>query len=577
MDGQSVMSEEQPCMSTIMTVTAGARVSMRRRILMSLALAAALAAPAFGAAPAPDTQAPSFALPSLHAGHWSLASTRGRVVVVNFFATWCPPCRAETPDLVATEKRYAQKGVVFVGVDDREDPALVAVFVKTKGIRYPVVLDSDGSVSKAYDVRAIPTTYIVDRNGVIRYRQVDQLDATTLAGALDAVLSGSPLPQSLAARNFSNTASAATSTVQASVATAKASTPPASGALDEAIATGTAANKKLDALLARPDADSISYFEVNATRDKLNTALAEAYTLRGSLPGSKTATDDQTQAALLRGQVLLDQEQYTQAGEQFNTALQLSPKDTNAYDGAYMAAYELKDYAKAQQIASAEATLVPDDPESWLTVASAQNSLKNYSAALDAERTALDLATTAYAKDPTSKSDAYELGRVWLKMARTQVMAGDVSAAKPLLVQSQAAAPGTIVAQQSGELFASLEPAELAIDSTEAREALGATSQPAKVYVTVRNPSAASRQVSLRATGLPPKWLLSFCYSTVCNPFKVSFMLPAGASKRIELLVAPLAATGGPWSMRVDATGKTTASVKVEAKTANASITIHAS
>jgi thiol-disulfide isomerase/thioredoxin/tetratricopeptide (TPR) repeat protein len=542
-----------------------------------LTLALALAGPAIAAAPAEDTQAPSFTLPGLKSGHWSLSSTRGHVVVVNFFATWCPPCRAETPDLIAAEKRYASKGVIFVGIDDREDPSLVAVFVKTKGIRYPIVLDSDGSVSKAYDVRAIPTTYIVDRSGVIRYRQVDQLDAATLEGALDAVLSGSQLPQTIAAKNLLATASEATAKVETSLATAKASTPPAVASLDEAIAMGTAANTKIDNLLARPDSDSISYFEVTAARDKLNTALADAYALRGSLPELKTSTDDQTQAALLRGQVLLDQEQFDQASAQFDTAMKLSPKNTAAYDGAYMAAYERKDYARAQQVASAEAVLVPDDPESWLTVASAQNSLKDYSAALDAERTALNLAATRYAKNPTSKAAAYELGRVWLKMARTQVMAGDTAAAKPLLSQSEAAAPGTIVAQQSGELLASLEPAQLAIESTEARQALGAASQPAKVFVTVRNPSNASRQVNLQATGLPAKWVLSFCYSTVCNPYKVSFTLPAGGSKRIELLVAPLAATDGPWSMRVDATGTASARVHVEAKTSNASITIHAS
>ena len=190
---------------------------------------------------------------------------------------------------------------------------------------------------------------------------------------------------------------------------------------------------------------------------------------------------------------------------------------------------------------------------------------------------ALALASDAYAKNPSDKSAAYELGRVWLKMARTQVMAGNDHAALPLLAQSQAAAPSTIVAQQSSELAASLAPMPVAIETTEVRGAQGATSQPAKVFVVVRNPAAIARTINLTATGLPAKWLLSFCYSTVCNPYKVSFSLPAGGSKRIELLVAPLAATGGPWSMTVDARGQTEAHVQVEAKTAKAQITIHAS
>jgi cytochrome c biogenesis protein CcmG/thiol:disulfide interchange protein DsbE len=561
-----------------------ARAAAFRTAAAALALAGLMAMPAAGAAPtqgvaAPPegVAAPTFTLASLGAPHWALASARGHVVVVNFFATWCPPCRAETPDLVAIEKRYASKGVIFVGVDDREDPALVSVFVKSKGIRYPIVLDNDGAVSRAYDVRAIPTTYVLDRNGVIRYRQVDQLDAPLLASVLDAVVAGEPVPQSVASQRFHTAAADATAQIQADLKTAASATPVQTQPLDSAIQTGVAANKKLDDMLSQPDAVSINYFDMTATRGTLNTALADAYAARASVPDSKTATADQTEAALLRGQVLLDQERFPEAATQFATAMQLAPKDTRGYDGAYMAAYEQKQYASAADIASAEAQLTPDDPEAWLTVASSQNALKNYTAALEAERKALALVSQTYAKDPASKAGAYELGRVWLKMARTQLLAGNAAAARPLLVQAQAAAPSTIVAQQANEQFVAIEPSQIAIDKTELTQADGASAQPAKVYVIVRNPSAQGRTINLIASGLPPKWLVSFCYSTVCNPYKVSFALPARGSKRIELLVAPLAKTDGPWSMSVDASGRPTAHVHVDAKTAKAAITISAS
>jgi len=556
--------------------TPGVRAG-RRFVLLALALLAALAQRATAAPPTEGVQAPTFTLASLNAPHWSLSGTRGHVVVVNFFATWCPPCRAETPDLVAIEKRYASKGVIFVGVDDREDAALVSTFVKSKGIRYPIVLDTDGAVSREYDVRAIPTTYVLDRDGTIRYRQVDELDAPLLSGVLGAVLAGSPIPESVASQKFHSTANGATTQISADLTSAQSSTPPNALALDSAIATGVAANKQLDDQLSKPDAASINYFDVNATRDKLDTVLANAYTARAALPGSKTATADQTEAALLRGQVFMDQEQFAQAAEQYDVAMKLTPTDTRGYDGAYMAAYEQKNYATAAQIADAEAKLAPDDPESWLTVASARNALKDYPAALDAERKALAIAGPAYAKDPTAKAAAYELGRVWLKMARTQLLAGNPAAARPLLVQSQAAAPGTIVQQQANEQYVALEPAHIAIEQTAVTQAQGASAQPAKVFVIVRNPSSANRTINLTASGLPPKWLLSFCYSTVCNPYKVSFALPAGGSKRIELLVAPLAQTGGPWSMSVNASGQATAQVHVDAKTAKAAITVSAS
>ncbi len=543
-----------------------------------MAMPAGAAAPPSAAVPPPEgVAAPAFTLASLSAPRWTLAGTRGHVVVVNFFATWCPPCRAETPDLVAIEKRYAAKGVIFVGVDDREDAALVSVFVKTKGIRYPVVLDSDGAVSRAYDVRAIPTTYVLDRNGVIRYRQVDQLDAPLLSSVLNAVVAGEPIPESVASQHFHNVAATATDQISADLKTASATTPPQAQPLDRAVQTGVAANKKIDDMLSQPDAVSINYFDMTATRGKLNSALADAYAARASVPDSKTVVADQTEAALLRGQVLLDQERFAEAAVQFDTAMKLAPKDTRGYDGAYMAAYEQKQYTTAADIAAAEAQLTPDDPEAWLTVASSQNALKNYTAALEAERKALAIVSQTYAKNPASKPGAYELGRVWLKMARTQLLASNQTAARPLLVQAQAAAPSTIVAQQASEQYVALEPAQIAIDKTELTQASGASAQPAKVYVVVRNPSAQGRTINLIASGLPPKWLVSFCYSTVCNPYKVSFALPARGSKRIELLVAPLAKTDGPWSMSVDASGRPTARVHVDAKTAKAAITISAS
>jgi len=548
-----------------------------RCIYATALLVATLTVPALATPPAEGTQAPAFTLASLTAPHWPLAATRGHVVVVNFFATWCPPCRAETPDLVAVEKRYASKGVIFVGVDASENAPLVSVFVKSKGIRFPIVLDSNNVVSKRYDVRAIPTTYVLDRHGIIRYRQVDELSESVLSGALDAVLAGTAVPESVAAQKFHATAAEATTKVNASLQAAKSATPPNAPALESAIQTGVAANKKLDNILAQPESSSISFFDVNETRAKLNTPLAEAYTLRASETGSTTVAADQAEAALLRGQILMDQEQFAQAAVQYDTAMKLAPKDTRGYDGAYLAAYELKDNAKAADIAAAEAQIAPDDPESWLTVAASQNLLKNYPAALEADRKALNLASQAYAKNPTSKHASYELGRVWLKMGRTELLAGNRIAARPLLAQAQAAAPGTIVSQQASEQYVALEPAHIAIDATKVTQVQGASAQPAMAYVIVRNPSSQGRTINLSASGLPPRWLLSFCYSTVCNPYKVSFGLPAFGSKRIELLVAPLAKTGGPWSMSVDATGTSSAHVRLDAKTARAAIKISAS
>ena len=144
--------------------------SFARRLAPALALALALAVPkpASAAAPGVGTVAPDFKLQSTAGRSMSLSDLRGHVVVLNFFATWCPPCRAETPDLVTAAKKYSGSDVVFFGVDDREQTELVRVWAKAKGVKLPLVMDKTGSVEEAYDVRAIPTTYILDRNGVIR-------------------------------------------------------------------------------------------------------------------------------------------------------------------------------------------------------------------------------------------------------------------------------------------------------------------------------------------------------------------------------------------------------------------------
>lgn len=547
------------------------------RILVVAALSVFLAGlntgRALAAPPSEGASAPVFSLHSMDGKPWSLRQTRGHIVVINFFATWCPPCRAETPSLNAAAKRYAGKDVVFIGVDDAETAPLVAQFVHSKNVPYQVVMDTSGAAEKMYDVRAIPTTYVIDRNGVIRYRQVDELNAAVLDRALDAVVTGIAVPRSVAATRLERLTSDAKSKVIELAAKADKTS------LDQAIATGVDANKKVDALLASDDASSISYFEQTQRRAQLNAPLADAYDRRSQLPGvtAASAAEDQEHAALLRGQIMLDSERFNEAAAQFDSAMRLAPKDTNAYDGAYLAAYEVRDYAKAVSIARAEADLAPAEPESWLTVASAENSLKHYDRALEAERKALALASDSYARTPNANHAAYELGRVWLKMARTEILAGQPHAAQPLLRQAASAAAGTIVAQQADEQLAALAPlAALAIDRVGTPNASGQSASPAHVYVLVRNPSAQSRLVKLQASGLPQHWLLSFCYGTVCNPFEVSFQLAAGGSKQIELLVAPLAATGGRWSMSVSTTGQPTAHVQVSAPKAHAAITVSA-
>ena len=127
--------------------------------------------------------APPWELKSLEGKAVKLSDFKGKVVVLNFWATWCPPCREEIPDLVSLQKQYAAQGLVVLGISmDAGGPARVASFAKKYEINYPVVM-GDERVSAAYGgIEALPTTFIIDRKGSV----VDGLQGATDRAGLEA-------------------------------------------------------------------------------------------------------------------------------------------------------------------------------------------------------------------------------------------------------------------------------------------------------------------------------------------------------------------------------------------------------
>ncbi len=139
-------------------------------------------------------RAPNFILHTLSGHPIELSQLKGKPVLINFFASWCPPCQAEAPDLVQMYDRYHTQ-VVFLGVDMTESDSRSAVqaFMKKVGIHYPIVLDSLGKVAKQYDVISIPMSFFVNAQGVIVARVAGAMNRNSLASELSHLLSSQNL------------------------------------------------------------------------------------------------------------------------------------------------------------------------------------------------------------------------------------------------------------------------------------------------------------------------------------------------------------------------------------------------
>ena len=112
--------------------------------------------------------APDWQLKDLEGKSVKLSDFKGKVVILNFWATWCPPCRREIPDFVALQKQYADKGLVIIGVSlDEGGAAVVKSFVNKMGINYPVVMGDQKTIAAYGGIQVVPTTFIIDKTGKV--------------------------------------------------------------------------------------------------------------------------------------------------------------------------------------------------------------------------------------------------------------------------------------------------------------------------------------------------------------------------------------------------------------------------
>jgi thiol-disulfide isomerase/thioredoxin len=137
------------------------------------------------------TPAPPFVLPRLEGEPVSLAELKGRVVVVNFWATWCPPCREEMPYLLKTVQEFEPRGVTLVAISNDDLPEqreVVTEFVKRLPALRPYVALGQGEVGAAYRVKALPSLFVIDRQGRVTASHQGQASEAQIRGWVEAAL-----------------------------------------------------------------------------------------------------------------------------------------------------------------------------------------------------------------------------------------------------------------------------------------------------------------------------------------------------------------------------------------------------
>ena len=525
-----------------------------------LGLGWCVAGPAWAAGPAQlpgpvvGQAAPDFALTTIDGKRVRLSDYRGKTLVVNVWGSWCPPCRLETPDLVAEAKRDART-VAFLGVDTTETAAVVRAFSAAKGVPYPQVATTGTSdFATAYEIRNYPTTFVIDPRGVLRARHADNLlPATQLRAYVAAARRGEngvltsafqqQLDAMLAPAQYGLTGDAAQGADPAAVKTGVAKAM-------EAIAK---ANDLLDDAMDDPARDH----DLTATQTEEQTLRAAAIAAFAPVASGDA---DAGLLARLRGDEAAALGRWAEADAQYALALEAAPDDVETLGGQAYAVAHLGDDARVAQLAARIAQLAPSSA-SYVSLGKAAAKLGRTGEA-----------EAAFAKAQTLAKTPAQLAWTDLYYGQTEANRHRTEQARRLFAQASTAAEGIpagdqrrawyLERAQEGTVALAVAPGSapaLSLAPWTGPDLPGSVASTYKYRLVVTG--APGTRVGLAAAGLPQRWIGSFCTDRVCAPFRTAVVLPAAGVKVVEFQVVPATAAARAVNVSIAATagGRTVA------------------
>lgn len=465
----------------------------------------------------------------------------GKVLVLNFWATWCPPCRAETADMVRGFGALHGSGVAFLGVDTTENAAVVKTFVSIKGVPYPTIIVPPNALN-AYGIEGLPTTIVVDAKGIVRARWIGGISTARLRSYVVAARAG----------HNATFATPEQQKIDAMTAVAQFNF---TGTPLHVAAEATRANQRLNdvnAYTAELDAAATPAYDYERTEREegaLELATGQAFARTAKTP------DERLFAAKFLAGAYGDLNRWADVAATYRSLLAKRPHDPAITGKLAYAYYRLHDYASQATTARAWTKLSPKDADAWDSLGLAYERSAKFAAAAPAYENAVRLLRATAATTPIGKNGeaALTVADESLDMADVYVALGDVADAKRVFALSARYAamipPGSPynyfparVAERTLEGMTAValghsDTTNVSLTKWTGPDLPGSVASTLKYRLVVVSPP--SQHVTLAASGLKAGWVASFCSDRLCSPNRVTFDAPSTGVKTYEFQLIP--------------------------------------